>query len=395
MTERLSTLLRSEADAVAVPAVDVREIVRQGRGRRRRRHDAEALVAVGVGGVLVGGAVALRPAGSGGLPEVSESFAASSPATAYEDYGAFSIGSTVFVGNHRVQFDQKIKALYYTSEGVLVRMGDVAETDAGGPSRYVLVAPDGSTRGIPLEMGDRVPGTDAESPYVAYAEPLDGHHGSRWELVAVDLRTGKEAHRTRVEDRPFTWGGWEAPPVTTHGDRMWALVDDGWLEYDWSTGTTRLLPGTKGARLEAGGGRFANPAEPNWDPDSTAKGRFTVRDLATSAVLRDLTLEPGELAWLAPDGRHVRIDDGPTTYGDDDRLIDPPGPSRFVSVDTGRTAPIPGDRLLGWTPTGDALAVDTAKDLLSVCDTDAGTCTDVHVDLPDGKVKLGGLLYES
>jgi hypothetical protein len=296
----------------------------------------------------------------------------------------------VYVGNHEVRFDQKIKALYYTSEGVLVRMGEKAETDTGGPSLYVLVAPDGSTRAIDLRMGDRVPGTDPDSPFVAYAAP----NGDRWDLVALDLRTGKETARVTVEGS-FTWGGWEAPPVSTAGHRMWALFDDGWREFDWSNGRTRVIEDSANARLDAAGGRYANPAEPNWDPDSTEKGHWTVRDFATGTVLREITLEPQELASFSPDGRYVRVDAGSTGYDETDTIIDPPGPSRFVDVDTGVSVAIPGDRVLGWTPSGDALAVDTAKDQMTVCDTDSGECRIVDLDLPDGKVRLGGLSYES
>jgi hypothetical protein len=389
MVERLTSLLHDEAAGVEVPAPPAAAVLRAARRRLRRRRMTEGFaVAATVGAVVAVGVSMLPDSGRG--PEVRTTFQAASATAAFDDYGAFSIGSTVYVGNHSVRFDQKIKALYYTSEGVLVRMGAKAETDTGGPSTYVLVAADGSTRAIDLDMGDRVPGTDPASPYVAYAAP----NGSRWDLVALDLRTGEMAGRVTV-DGTFTWGGWEAPPVTTSGTRMWALFDGGWREFDWSTGTTRMVPDTAGASLDAAGGRYADPARTNWDPDSARKGHWTVHDFATGAVLREIVLEPGELAWMSPDGRHVRIDSGPTGYDNSGHMTDPPGPSRFVNVDTGVSVPVPGDHVLGWTPTGDALAVDTAKDQLTVCGTDTGRCTVVDLELPEGKVKLGGLSYES
>jgi hypothetical protein len=389
MVERLTALLHDEAADIDVPVAPAGAILRSGQRQRRRRRVTEGFVIAATVGAVVTVAVTAVPDSARG-PEVSETFQAANAAAAFEEYGAFSIGSTVYVGNHEVRFDQKIKAMYYTSEGVLVRMGAETETDAGGLSLYVLVAPDGSTRAVDLHMGDRVPGTDPHSPFVAYAAP----NGDRWDLVSVDLRTGREAARTTVGGS-FTWGGWEAPPVTTAGHRMWALFDEGWREFDWSTDRTRLVPDTAHASLDAAGGHYANPAESNWDPDSAVKGHWTVRDFATDRVLREITLDPGELAWFSPDGRYVRVDSGPTTYGEDNRVTDPPGPSHVVNVDTGRSVAIAGDRVLGWTPTGDALAVDSGKDRLTVCDSDTGECRMVAVDLPDGTVKLGGLSYES
>jgi hypothetical protein len=389
MVERISTLLHDEATDVAVPAPPTAAILRKGHRRWRRRRLTEGLAVATTVGAVVAVAMTVVPSSSRG-PDVRETFQAASASAAYEDDGAFSIGSTVYVGNHAVRFDEKVKAMYDTSVGVLVRMGAKAATDTGGPSHYVLVAPDGSTRAIALEMGDRVPGTDPASPYVAYAAP----DGDRWDLVALDLRTGHEAARTTVEGS-FTWGGWEAPPVTTAGERMWALFDDGWREFDWATGQTRMIPDTAHAQLNAAGGRYADPSESNWDPGSARKGHWTVHDFATNAVVREITLEPGELGGFSPDGRYVRVDAGPTMYDESGHVTDPPGPSRFVNVETGRSVQVPGDRVLGWTPTGDAIAVDTTKDQLTVCDTDTGGCRVIGLRLPDGKVKLGGLPYES
>ena len=411
MVEQLRALLREQADGLVPPAPDSRKILREGRALRRRRPVGTGLAtAAAVGGIIAGG-LALLPDADVLRPKVGQAFAAQHPTAAYREYGAFSVGSTVFVGNMRVSFDAKVKSLYYTSEGVLVRMGREANLEPGGPSRYALIEPDGSTRGISLPITERVPGTDPDSPYVTYATPaeegplvercFDGvgtlqdggeperqchsaHEPRRYDLVAVDLRTGREAHRATYQGT-FTWGGWEAPPVTTHGDAMWALFDDGWVEYDWAAGKTRLVPHTKGSAFEAAGGVYL--------VEKPASGA-TVHDFRTGEELLEIPPTTQPVFRLSPNGASVRVE-GYAEYGDDDVLIEAPGPSRFVHVGSGKELPIPGDRLLGWTPEGDALAVDPEADRISVCDADTGRCHDVSVEIPEGPVKLGGKSYES
>jgi hypothetical protein len=385
MVERLSTLLHEEATATPVPLADVDRIMRSGRRFRRRRRLTEGVaVAATVGAVVTVGMAVVTD--SAGTPEVRETFQAASATAAFEDYGAFSIGSTVYVGNQEVSFDQKIKALYYTSEGVLVRMGAKAETDTGGKSLYVLVAPDGSTRAIDLHMGDRVPGTDPGSPYVAYAAP----NGDRWDLVALDLRTGEEAARVTVQGK-FTWGGWEAPPVTTAGTRMWALFDDGWREFDWSNGTTRLVPGTANAPLDAAHGRYALH-------DDGRQIDWLVKDFATGSLVATVPMDPANnVGSLSPDGRFVRLDGGASAVwdGETGKLIEPPAPSRFYSVASGKIVSLPARVFYGWTPDGHTLSVDSERDQVTVCDPATGDCDRIDLKIGSGKVKLGGLSYES
>ena len=354
------------------------------RVRRRRVLARVAVVAVVLGIVATG--VTLAFDGASPASAAQQRFIAAAPAPAYDTYGAFSAGNTVYIGNHQVTFDEKIKAMYYTSEGVLVRMGKVDYTDAAGPSHYTLIRPDGSHTSIDLNMGDRVVATDPESPNVAYAEPT----GSRWSFVVIDLVTGKEVARTTV-DGTFTWGGWEAPPVTMAGHRMWALFDAGWMEYDWETGTTRIVPGTKNAPLEASHGRFALY-------DDVNNLDWQVRDFVSGKLLR--TIPIGSIrnyGGFSPDGRFIRLNgDMPSYDGETGRLIDPPGPSRFLAVDTGKIVSIPGSVIYGWTPGGNTLVVDPKNDRLTVCDPSNGKCD--RIDLPisgSGKVKLGGLPYES
>jgi hypothetical protein len=375
MVERVSTLLHHEADDLAVPLAPLEAILHRGRRMRRRRRVAEGaavFVTVGVVAAVLG--TLLHNSATSG---VQQRFASAPAGAAYSRYGAFAAGSTVFVGNHQVTFPEKVKALYYTSEGILVRMGKVAQTDSSGPSHYTLVHADGSTKVIDLKMGDRVAGTDPDSPNVAYAEP----NGDRWDFVVVSLVTGDEVARTTVSGA-FTWGGWEAPPVDLSGTQMWALFDAGWMEYDWSTGKTRTVPGTAGATFEAAHGRYAEEDPPEW----------RVRDFTTGDVLRTLRPKQPEFGgWLSPDGRFARIfDDAAAVNG-----VAPKTPVRFVTVDTGKTVSLPGGVAYGWTPDGHTLSVDPKNDQLTVCDPGTGACDQIHLEIGSGTLKLGGLSYES
>jgi len=351
---------------------------------RRRRVLARTLVAAAALGVVASGVV-LAVDGSAPATAAQRRFIEAPADVAYQRYGAFSAGTTVYIGNHQVTFDEKIKAMYYTSEGVLVRTGKVDYTDEPGASHYELIRPDGTHTGIDLTMGDRVVGTDPGSPNVAYAEP----NGDRWDFVVIDLTNKQEIARTTV-DGDFTWGGWEAPPVTTTDHRMWALFDDGWVEYDWRTGQTRLVPDSQSAPLAAAHARFMVDQGMTWQ----------VREFAAEGALRDVPLGGDEDARttpeFSPDGRFARVASQFGVYDDAGRLIRSAGPFRFISVDTGKVVTLDVDGELGWTPGGNTLQVDAKDDRLTVCDPGTGSCDEI--DLPvsgTGKVKLGGLPYES
>jgi hypothetical protein len=391
VTREQAGRLRASVLAAARSGGGPRPIVVARIPRRRRRTLIRVVVAAAVLGVVATGLTITLDGGSP-ASAAQERFVRAAAAPAYDTYGAFSSGRTVYIGNHHVTFDEKIKAMYYTSEGVLVRMGKVAYTDAKGPSHYVLIRPDGSHTSIDLRMGDRVVATDPDSPDVAYAEPT----GDRWSFVVVNLVTGKEVARTTVSGA-FTWGGWEAPPVTMAGHRMWALFDAGWMEYDWESGRTRLVPGTRHAILEAAHGVFLQ-APPR------GQARWGVRDFGTGRTLRTVRvraedpddLDPVPSPVISPDGRFLRLATHYTGFDEHDRLIQPPGPYRFVSIDTGAVVDLKQDGPLGWTPGGNTLQVDAKADRLTVCSPPTGRCD--HIDLPisgSGKVKLGANSYES
>jgi hypothetical protein len=376
VVERLSTLLREEIASLDVPPPPAAAILGDGRRRRRRRRLTEAVAGVAALGLVAAGVGALVV--RAGDTSAQEQFASARAAEAYDSYGAFSAGSTVYIGNHQVTFPEKVKALYYTSLGALVRTGKVARTDAAGPSHYTLVRPDGSTRDIDLRMGDRIAGTDPDSPNVAYAEPRDGYHGSRWDLVVVSLESGDVLGRTTVSGA-FTWGGWEAPPVDLQGERMWAHLDAGWLEYDWMAGTTRMVPNTGSGVYEVAHGRYAVQGKRAW----------TVHDFGSGDQLTSMATTSGDYGLFSPDGRFLRFfSEGVDTMGDPTRS------PRFLEVDTGKVTTLP-DGDYGWTPDGHALRVDPRRDRITVCDPASTRCDVLDLKIGAGTVKLGGLPYES
>jgi len=383
MTERLSTLLASEAETIEVPAARPDLIIRRARAFRLRRRAVRGAVGIAAAAMVAAGVGLFGVGSDSGTPPASAQarFENAAAVPAYGTYGAFAAGSTVYIGNHQVHFKEKIKSIYYTSEGVLIRMGKRAYLDEPGPSHYTLIHPDGSTRQIDLHMGDRVPATDPESPDIAYLEPT----GSRWSFVVVDLRTGREIARKVVDGR-FTWGGWEAPPASMSGTRVWGLFDEGWREFDRSTGWTRLIPDTRGAILEAAHGRYVAGGDNG--------PSLTVADFVTGDTVRT-TPSKGEetIATLSPDGRFLRIS-GYLTYNEKGGLAVKPAPSQFLDLQTGKKITLPG-QVYGWTPDGHTLSVDAKKDRITVCDPRDGGCDRIDLKIGDGAVKLGGNSYES
>ncbi|MEO7352603.1 MAG: hypothetical protein ABIR34_12470 [Marmoricola sp.] len=378
MPEKLAQLMRDEADAMRVPAPTPETILRAGRGVRRRRQLLQATGTLAVLGAVVAAGLTVIPRNSTELT-AQQRFDRAAPAAAYSEYGAFSAGKVVYVGNHRVKFDQLIKAIYYTSEGVLVRAGRSAATDSAGPSRYTLIRPDGSVTNVALRMGDRVAGTDPDSPNVAYAAPTGDPE--RWDMVVMNVVTGKQVASTTVTGK-FTWGGWEAPPMDLQGSRMWAHFDDGWLEYDWHTGATRMVPGTN-RTFETAHGRYVVQNRTQW----------TVHDFVSGDQVSQLRVTPDTYGFFSPDGRYLRFSDQMAVIGEDATKAPRP---KFFDVTTGRTHSISRvAEQYGWTPDGKTLVVDARKDSVTVCNPGSGSCETVHLAIADRAVKLGGEPYES
>jgi hypothetical protein len=375
MTDDLSLLLRREADALDVPPAPTAAILAGTRRTRRRRAGGRSLLAVTIAAAAVT-AVALAPRLAGGDASRELPVAASDRL----DGWAVASGHEVQLGSGRtVDVGASVKSVYYTSAGVLVRTGDSAATDAPD-STYRLIGDDGELGSFALDLGDRVPGTDPASPYLAYADATGSP--DRWAIVLVDVRTGEVGATTEV-DGAFTWGGWVAPPVALSDGLVYVGLDDATLAVDPFAGTVgpTSLPGSTAPTVSGGREVVGETDEPS-----------TVVDVASGAEL--LTIDIGQAhSSLSPDGRYAIAIPWRTCDEDDRCTYDEPS-TRVYDVTTGNSVEIPlTGYAYGWTPGGDLLRRSDGS--VDVCSAATGECSSTPIDVDDAHVRLGGSSYES
>ena len=372
MTERFSTLLHDEAQDLAIPSAPTDAILTAGRRRvRRRRAGLVPIVAVAV---LAGGAL-VHVAGGGPHTPVALDPATAPAATDW----AVAQGSAVHLGTGAtVKVPGAVKAMYYSSAGTLVRVGASPYTDAPD-SNYWLAGSDGTLTDFKLSLGDRVPGTDPTLPYLAYAE--QGDDDKHWQLVIRDIRDGSTVREIPFTGR-FTWGGWEAPPVSLSGDHVYVGVDGTLLDIAWRDGTVSRttipthMPATRGTRDVV--------------PDRLLT---TVLDIPSGRTIFEAPNERRALR-LSPDGSHVAVlpyamcnDDGACSYeGKPIKIVDlATGAARTTSLEYGA---------FGWSATGRLLRVDGTS--VQSCDPDTMACTTTKVTLDGtGPIRVSGNSNES
>ena len=394
MVDVLTELMRAEADFLDVPPPPTAAIMRDGRRARRTRLVLPGLAAVAAASVV--GALVLIPGTKPGDPTVGRSerapasFTSAEAAAAQEAYaesGAYAAGSEVFFGDlpQGVEIaDPAVRGLYYTSAGLLVRHGKDYVMDGSGPEGYSLVGTDGSVAGLGISLGDVSPSTDPTQPYLAYARPAAGE----WEVVILDLRSGKPAAVVPVEGS-FTWGGWDAPPVALAGDRVYVGLDDETVAVEWRTGKATPTP--------LGGSRYPDINADRFlqiDNSDSARTSVQVKDALTGEVLRDLPDVGDRWASLSPDGSQVLV--LPYMPVDEDGQIGLLDGAVLYSVDSGRSAEIPASPTggYGWTPDGSVISVAGAE--LTRCDLDG--CDTMPIDpevVSSGTVRLGGMVNEA
>lgn len=381
MTERLSALIHDEVTDLDIPRPEPVAILRQGRRLRRRRR-AGSVVAATVTVAVVAGSFTLlhgdQGRGGDAVPP------ATAPVSA--DSGAYAVGSTVWPRGPEgagVEVDGKVKALYYTSEGVLARYGETPWTDDPGPSRYAAF--DGAAQGaaaggrdLGVDLGDRVPGTDAGQPFLAYAEDASATDDDRWDVVVLDVRDGSEAARVPV-DGAFTWAGWEAPPVALSGDHVYVGLDATTADVDWRSGEVSRATQLGGSTMPTvWGGRTVTY-------DRT--GGAAVVDVQTGEELLRVPGKQAPYVSLSPDGRYAKVVLQTSRRSEASFTLHDLDGSRERSVDGA-----PWD--FGWTTSGNLLRV--SKGEVTVCAAFGDdACVSEPVDLGKGEVKLAGLLYES
>ena len=126
--------------------------------------------------------------------------------SSYNSEGAYAIGNELVLGDNRFDWPEPIKALHYTSAGVVIQSGDNPDRDEGG-SAYALVTPTGEWSTIDVTLDDQIVGFETTSTHFAYAEPA----GDGFDLVVHDAASDEELARTSI-DLGTTTIAWRAPP---------------------------------------------------------------------------------------------------------------------------------------------------------------------------------------
>lgn len=345
MTERLTELLGQEAGRLDVPAPATGAVLRQGRGLRRRNRITVGACAAAVA-AIVGGSVVALSGGDGGraAPDPASTPVATEP--------VFSYGNQVFYDGPddlvEVQ-DTAVKSLFYTSAGVLVRHGDNANSDGGGPQRFSLIDADGTVHRLGLETEDRVHATDPGQPYVAYAEAVDGE----LQVVVYDVAEDAETARVPVGPTEESWF-----PVSLDGDTVYVQdsYDGESYAVDWKAGTATGsdIPSV----WNVAGGHVAA---------TTDSGDPAVFDATTGEAV--LTADgPGSFE-LSPDGRYAELLAEEETYEPGKEVE-----SQVYDVVSGSSVTVLGGGAgWGWTTDGDLFQVEEAQ--VRICDAANGECT--------------------
>lgn len=395
MTDHLIDRIRDHADAQPVPDLDLAGVIRRGRRVHRRRSVARRTVTTFAVGAVVGAAVIVGT-GQHGDPtqlDVSTSIAASDlevVSAAYRTGGAFSRGDTLWFSDpaYSVDLGVTIQLMYYTADGVIA---GVTNNDAGDVKRdYVYVGTDGTVRELDLP-GKIVPGTDAQADRFAYVTK----DGEAFEIHVVEASTGREL-ATRSFDAPYTWAGWDVPPIGLSGDYVVVGVDAAQQVVNWRTGE-RAADVPEGQLPSVGGGRALG--------DSS--GGVTVR-LGDSKALQSTTdLAAGDgpashrfaINELSPDGRFVLTVNTMTEVDDEGRVakvysgttgevVDDPV-VHVTDVETGRRITLPGThQTWGWTPDGRLMKVDGTK--ITTCDGRSGKCATRNMPDGPGLIRMAG-----
>lgn len=394
-------LLTLAADEIDVPVPDLAALKHEGRRLRRGRTLRWAAPAAGVAAASVAAAAFLLPSPDRDPQiEVAQVAAAAFDAEqtarverALTETGAFSIGTTLYLGSADptpISLEvPAIRGLYPTSAGVLVRHGKNRAMDVA--SRYSLVAPDGSVSAIDLEPGDVMVGTDPTQPYFAYAV---GQRGS-WTVLVIDLRSGEKAGAVEIEG-DFTWGGWDAPPVSLSGDEVHVALNEKTVTSNWRTGQQRVsaVPGSEAPAVRGGRQVLRTTTE------AGLVSELRVIDAGTGEPMLTVKVDPDEptLGILSPDGSTLMV--GPYLLVGEDGVVRNTADTRIIDVATGKELDLPTSTIggFGWTPSGRVFSVDGKQS--TVCDAVVQRCTTQDLDLGltasdvDG-IKLAGLVTDS
>ncbi len=315
--------------------------------------------------------VAAVAVGAGGVRSGTRGVDPARAAADYASLGVVAVGHDLYLGDQHLVWDDAIKAIYYTSAGVVVRSGASSQT-SDGRSTYTLVSPTGERSAITAAMSGRIPGFEPDSTRFAYAAPTD--RPDAWDVVVHDAATDTELARVRVTGAAY--GGWVAPPASIDGDVAWVHLEGGWTEVDWRTGAVRAVPDTADT-YEVQDGSYAVQRGHVWE----------VRAVADGSTIGEVDLPRGWYGFFSPDGGALRA------FPDGAR-VDEPASAWAYDVASGTSFEHVGVGYeVGWTPDGHLLVRD--GDRVSVCELLTDRCEPRPFDVGDAPVKLGGAAYES
>lgn len=351
MTERLAALLREEAGALEHPAPDAGAVLARGRRERDRRR--VAAVGVGIGAVAATTAVVLALQGLAGGDRSS----APDPAQGIGDAPFYAVGNVVYLpdrdgpgGADAAEVavdDTAIKSMYSVASGIVVRHGDNAYSDGGGPQRFSLIDTDGTAQPLELVTEETVHATDPAQDLIVYGENVD----DTLFLVLYDAAADAEALRVDLGPTRETWF-----PVALDGDT--AYLQDG---YD---GAIHAVDTTSGEAREA------DVVDTVWE---LAGGHVlterptAVVDIATGESLLEVSgTRHGD---LSPDGRFLMVAGG----GREADVFE-------VATGDSVTVPVTGWGLT-WAGGHDLFSVDD-EGRMTVCDAATGACESSNVTIP-------------
>lgn len=288
---------------------------------------------------------------------------------------AFSTGNTVYLHGGAISVtinDKAVKSLYYTSAGLVVRHGNNAFSDGGGPQRFSLVSDDGAVRPLSLVTEGVVHATDPNQPYLAYADEVDG-------VLTVQVRdvsTDEQVAAVPVPDASASFH-----PISFAGDRIYLGDDDSTIVVEWRTGEVTVDEDLAGSVPYAG------------LQSSVVGDRLVLTDVATDSIRLEVDLPKGVYSYFSPspDGRYAKL------VEEDADIDGGPGELSIYDVVSGRSVTVPGYAYdYGWTADGVLFRV-TGEGEVAVCDATDGRCTTSKsgIERPSDDLRLGGMTYES
>ena len=239
------------------------------------------------------------------------------------------MGRDLYLGDEVIRWDESIKALYYTSAGVMIRSGESSDTNEGA-SQYALVTPTGERSAVHVTMGDRIRASSRTAP--GSPTPTRTTAGSRWWCTTSSPTGARPDHRARPP-RGVRLGG------SAGRDRRRPGVGEQRPGLDprrLATGELQEVPETDDTS-EIQNGSYAIQRGNVWE----------IRSMADDSTVGEVTMLKGWYAFFSPDGRLMN------SFPNDVTEVRDTWPAYVHDVASGTSFEYPdGGDDIGWTPDG-------------------------------------------